>query len=447
MLDPEGADTAATHPPAVAAPAAPAAAAPAAAAGRGAGAYTLEESEAAAAGAAALGPRLSLLFEWKETLLSSCLEGLERHLSYAAETWPCLRKVKILIDAVDTGLYFPHLDLLLQQQTPAAAAPLAAAAPVAACPPPGAAAAAAGFATRWQQQEPLLLQLPVGGAPGSLPLLELRRQRPAASGETGEDEGDRLCAAARLGVVCLSLWRDLSALCSIARGEAEFNRENKQHSRDSCSSSSSSSRLGEETLEETTPLAEIEKQLLFLLQRLSPATLSVSSSSGAADSEGDSAEAETADANLDAANEQQGHFAAPPLELQLVAGTLRSTSRPAAAAASAAAAAVGGEQETGRLRITKKSGSFAFGHAGQGALVRGGPPEGPLVLIDCIVRGFRVDVLLLPRQYVLQEAAEETAAELTSSSDREPACAAAPPEFFFRFLLFSLSTAECLCGN
>lgn len=71
-----------------------------------------------------------------------------------------------------------------------------------------------------------------------------------------------------------------------------------------------------------------------------------------------------------------------------------------AAAAAAAAAGAASQQETGALRTTKKRVSFAFGHAGQGALVVDGAPERPLLLVDCVVRGFRIDVLLLPRSYV-----------------------------------------------
>lgn len=60
--------------------------------------------------------RLSLLFQWKEELVSACAEGLSRHLYYASENWRCMRRLKAFLDAVTTGIFFPYLPWLQQHR-------------------------------------------------------------------------------------------------------------------------------------------------------------------------------------------------------------------------------------------------------------------------------------------------------------------------------------------
>ncbi|XP_026194066.1 uncharacterized protein LOC34622264, partial [Cyclospora cayetanensis] len=188
-------------------------------------ACSLEDVDMAAAAAAVIGPRLALLFEWKESLVSDCVEGLGRHLSYAAETWHCLRRVKAFTAAVTSGVFLPHLDLMQQQQEEQRFS---------------------SFQQQQQEQQqqerrqpPLFfLRLPpVKGERGSLPLLEVpthsRRHlsedafekfsEGASKGRSPAADARRVsaCAAEIFSVCAGADWTALAVLCEETRGTAE----------------------------------------------------------------------------------------------------------------------------------------------------------------------------------------------------------------------------------
>ena len=109
--------------------------------------------------------------------------------------------MKVLRDTVATGLFLPHLQLLLQQDT--------------------------GLLLQQEtvptvaEQQPMLLYLPPTQAHGALPLLELTRETGAPTGEGQKGQETFSAAAEILGVVAPTQWRELSQICDITRGAAE----------------------------------------------------------------------------------------------------------------------------------------------------------------------------------------------------------------------------------
>ncbi|CDJ45516.1 hypothetical protein, conserved, partial [Eimeria tenella] len=186
LPEPEGAATAAAG-------GAAAAAGGAAAAAGGSGvrgpALCLSEANAAAAAAAALSPRLALLLAWKEDLICCCIEAMGRHLNYAAETWGCLRKARLLQHAVSLGLMLPHLDLLQQQQQQLQRV-LQQQQQQVQQPQQQQQLLLQQHVQQQQQQRPsLVLHLPIRGDLGPLPLLELTSSSKLGAPPTDTSQG------------------------------------------------------------------------------------------------------------------------------------------------------------------------------------------------------------------------------------------------------------------